>query len=208
MRESLKLRQIAAPQQLPVSLGEARAQLRLDEDASEEDAVLASMLHSAVGHAEAWTGRALITQRFELFLDHLPARALGGAGADFAVQRKAIFLPRPPLQAVIALSVFDVQGVETAIAASAYFIDAAGAPGRLILDGSLLPGALRAANAIRIEFDAGYGDDPQSVPEDLQQGILQLTAHLFENRGACGLEDAAKLSRATGLFAPFRVVRL
>jgi uncharacterized phiE125 gp8 family phage protein len=150
----------------------------------------------------------LITQSFELFLDRLPNRRLDIADGPAGAKRTAVFLPRPPLQAVTSVSAFDGQGAETILPATSYFVDSAGEPGRVIFDSVLLPGDLRSGNRFRIHFDAGYGDASHSVPESLRQGILRLCAHLFEERGTCGLDRSAADAGALTFFAPFRVVQL
>ena len=45
------------------------------------------------------------------------------------------------------------------------------------------PTALRVANSIEVEYRAGYGTDPASIPADIRQAVLMLTANLYEHRG-------------------------
>lgn len=54
-----------------------------------------------------------------------------------------------------------------------------------------------------VEFIAGYGDAATDVPQALKEAILQLIAHLYENRGA---EEIPKGLKA--LFWPYRILRI
>lgn len=54
-----------------------------------------------------------------------------------------------------------------------------------------------------IEYKVGYGDAATDVPEGINQGILQLIAHLYENRGA---EEIPKGIKA--MFWPYKILRI
>ena len=66
----------------------------------------------------------------------------------------------------------------------------------------------RAANGIEVRFVAGYGSGFADVPQPLRQGIVQLAAFLFENRGDAVSEAAILDSGAAGLWQPYTVARL
>lgn len=71
------------------------------------------------------------------------------------------------------------------VAAERYDVDcSSGSPGRVMLrEGFNWPIHRNFASFI-VEFKAGYGDAGSDVPEALKEGVLQLIAHLYENRGA------------------------
>ena len=61
-------------------------------------------------------------------------------------------------------------------------MDTASEPGRLVLSASgSWPTGLRPANAIEIEFVAGYGD-ASAVPDALKQGMLLWIKLLYADR--------------------------
>jgi uncharacterized phiE125 gp8 family phage protein len=186
----LKLVETAPPALEPVTLAEAKAQLRVTGDA--EDALIAGLIAAARQICEDYTGLALIERGYSLFLDAWP---------------EEITLPRPPLLSIAGIDLFDAAGAAAEFPASHYIADAAGRPGRIVLaEGMPPPAPGRAVNGIEIKFTAGFGDDPAAVPAALRQGILLLVAQLYSQRGDAG--GALQLSGALALFQPFRIMSL
>lgn len=192
----MALKLMAAPAVEPVTLEEAKAQLRIDGD--EEDALLATLITVARLHIERSLDRCLITQSWAWYLDAWP-RALH------------IALPMAPVQAVTAITTFAVDDAESAFDADDYFVDADGEPARVVLRGALAwPTPGRRANGIKVAFTAGYGDTGGDVPAPLRQALLMLVAHWQERREPVAL-DAAPLevpATVAALLAPYRRVRL
>lgn len=163
-------RRVVEPVEEPVTLEEARGQCRIDGTA--EDELLAGAVGAARQHLEEITGRALLTQTWELFLDAWP----GG---------REIALPRPPLQSVTSVKYVDVDDVEHTLAGAAYLVDTVGLPGRLVLrEGASWPAAaLRAVNGVCVRFVAGW-PEPGDAPAELRLAARMLVGHWFENREA------------------------
>ncbi len=216
MREPLKLTLTAPAARLPVDLNELRAQLRLDDDQTAEDAILVANLRAAAEACETFTGRALITQTWTLFRDAWPGddreAPLGEGwhrGALSVSAARALTLPRPPLQSVVHVKTFADDDGESLWPASAYYVDTATLPGRLVARaGQGLPVPGRAANGIEVRYVAGHGAAPGDVPARLRQGIVQLAAYLFENRGDVSAESAVEHAGAAALWRPLVVWRL
>ena len=176
----------------PVTLAEAKAQLRVTDTA--EDDYISGLIKTAREAVEAFTGRALITQSFVLRIDAWPRDA----------RRPWVDLPRPPLIAVTAVKTYGADGVPVVWDPALYAVDLMASPGRLYRNpGSLWPQPGRNPAGIEIAFTTGYGDAPADVPAALRQGLLLQLAHLFENR-----EPAIMAGAALALLAPFRVVKL
>ena len=216
MRESLKIERTAPPVALPLSLNEAKAHLRLEDDQTAEDALVMALLRAAADECERYTGRALTTQSWTLWLDRLPANPAGAPWWD-GVQdgpianlngpaSRSVVIPRPPLRSIDLVNTYSDADAVTVLAASNYFVDTASAPGRLVLRSSAAaPSPTRAANGIEIRFTAGYGPDPADLPTPLVEGIKHCLAHLFENRG----DDPSIASRESGaerMWRSFRVL--
>jgi len=215
MRESLKLTLVTPPAALPLTLDEARQHLRLDDADSFDEALIAALTRTVMQAAERYTGRALMTQVWDLHLDRWPASQATEAlwegiriGADRPPRARAVTLPRPPLQGVVHVKTYDEADAATLWPAADYFVDTASTPGRLAARaGRELPLPGRAANGIEIRFTAGYGAAPADVPAPLRQGMLRLLAELYEHRG----EDADSAFRNAGaerLWRPYRQVGL
>lgn len=171
----------------PVTLDEAKAHLKVD--ASDDDALITSLIAAARARAEWHTGRAFVTQGWTLWLDAWPC---------------AIGVPLPPLQAVTSITAYALNDAATVLDAATYQVDTASA--RIALKANASPPVnLRGVNAIAIAFTAGYGDAATDVPAPIRQAILALIADLYANRGDANTEVS---SSALALLAPYRMVKL
>ena len=69
----MQLQLITAPTIEPVALGDLKLHLRIDVDAVDEDEYLEALVTSARGHVEDVTGRKLLTQTWDYFLNEWPS---------------------------------------------------------------------------------------------------------------------------------------
>ncbi|MGH6872644.1 MAG: head-tail connector protein [Rhizomicrobium sp.] len=185
----------APPALEPVTLDEAKAHLKVD--ASDDDALIATLIAAARAKAEWHTGRAFVTQGWTLWLDRWPC-------ADGV--RLAAEIPLPPLQAVARIAAYGCDDGETVLDPSAYQVDGASGPARVALKtGAAMPADPRRLNAVAIDFTAGYGGDGTDVPAGVRAAILEIVAALYANRG----DSAGELPLAAlALLAPYRVVKI
>lgn len=180
----------------PVGLDEAKAHLRVDAD--DEDLLIQSLITSARLHIETLTGRALMTQAWRMVLDALP-------------EGRVLKIPLGPLQAVDALRVYEDEDVVAVIEPTAWLVETASVPARLVMRASApWPRPGRPVGGIELDLTVGYGDDPSDVPAPLRQSLLQLVAHWFDHRGPMGLgAGLVHIPETVGaLIAPYRAVRL
>lgn len=176
----------------PVSLSDVKAHLRLSQN--DDDALLGTLISAARRRIEAETGRALIAQGWSCYLDDWPGTGL-------------VDLPVAPLIAVTGVTVYGDDDTPASIDPAHYYVDTVSLPPRLALRGSRVwPPPGRAANGIEIALTAGFGTTAASVPDDLRNAVMQLVAHLYENRGT-GEEPSLPLTIAAAI-ARYRVVRL
>ena len=154
---------------LVVTLSEAQSHLRVD--GSDEDALISALIATAQQEIENETGRKLLTQTLELWLDDWPAG-------------DAIELPYPPLASVTSVKYYDTANVEATLANSAYYVDTHSAPGRIVLNyGQDWPATtLRPANGVCVTYVAGWLV-VSDVPPQLVAAVKLLVAWLYENRG-------------------------
>lgn len=159
----------------PVGLETAKLHCRVDID--DDDTLIEGLIQTAREWVEDVARRALITQSIDLVMDAFP-------GVSW------INLPRPPLQSVTHIKYTDSDGNESTFSSDSYMVDTYEEPGRIVLnDGYSWPGdTLRAANGVTIRFVAGYGDEPEDVPQKYRQAILLLVGHWYENREAVSLD--------------------
>jgi uncharacterized phiE125 gp8 family phage protein len=184
-----------APAAEPVSLAEAKAHLRIDAD--DEDALLAALIAAARMFVEKTLGLGLITQGWSYFLDFWP-------------RSSCVTLPIAPVQGVDSVTLRDVNGGATELAASDYAVDVLSLPARLVLKGGSPSVVARELNAFEIAFTAGYGDAASDVPAPIRHALLLLVAHWFERREpvVLGLGAAEVPTTIAGLLLPYRRVKL
>lgn len=182
-------RLITAPASDPVTLGEAKAHLRVDH--SDEDARITSLIKAATSYLDGRTGvigRCLVTQTWELTLDAFPA--------------KEIELPLGPVASVTSVKYVDAAGLEQTLSAGSYYVDTASLSAWVVPEDTW-PATMAAANAVTVRYVAGTA--AASVPEAIRQAILLLVGHWYENRQPVADGSIASLPfTVDALLAPFR----
>jgi len=138
-----------------------------------EDDLLTRLITTAREDCEDFQRRAYITRTYELWLDAWP-------------DGDKITIPMPVLQAVNSITYYDTAGDDYEMDEEDYIVDINNEPGRVVLAyGKAWPSTtLQPANAICIEFDAGYGAAAADIPAAVKQAMLLLIGHLYENREA------------------------
>lgn len=164
----MSLRVYSEPSEEPVSLVEAKLHCRVDID--EDDLLISGLITTAREMAEMTSGRALITQTLDLYLEEWP-------------EDEFISLPRPPLQSVTSVVYTDEDGTEQTLSTDDYSVDTHSEPGRVALKaGKSWPSdSLQSGSPIRVRYVAGYGT-VNLVPQRYKQAILLLVGHWYENR--------------------------
>lgn len=162
------LKVIIPPATEPVTINEVKAQLRIELDDTSYDAIIQPLIIAAREWCEAYQNRAYITQTLELALDAWPC----GDEID---------LPRPPLMMLNAVT---INGVVWD--AANYVVDGYSFMARIVRGrGMSRPAApLPPVNGIKINYQAGYGNTADKVPQRVKQAILLLVSHWFDN-GMC-----------------------
>jgi uncharacterized phiE125 gp8 family phage protein len=185
---------LIAPAIEPVSLGEAKAWLRLDTD--DEDDLVQALLVSARLTLEAYTRRFFVTQSWRLVFDAW-ARA----------QPRVLAVPLAPLASVAAIRVYDANDAAQTLAPQSYRAPPAPAGGRIVFLADP-PAPARRADGIEIDVVVGYGPRASDTPEPLRRAILALVANWHENRGDGQAASAVLPAPALALARPFRRERL
>lgn len=191
----LALKLITAPAKEPVDLATMKQHLRLD--ITDDDALLTNILLSARRQVEKFTARRLITQTWDYYLDRYPIE-------------DTMVMPLAPVITINTIETTDNQLNVTTFDPSNYFVDNISDQTRIVLRlGKIWPVVaygLKKVNAIRINFDVGYGTDPAVVPQELLEAIKMLAAHFYQHREET--EDKAPARIPLGvryLLAPYRL---
>lgn len=169
--------QVTGPVAEPLSLEEMKEHLRVD--AADEDALIADYIAAARGAAEAYTGRAFVTQTWQAHFAGWPADGV-------------LELPLPPLQSVAWVKYTTDAGVLKTLSASVYRVVTATEPGCIVLasNQSWPSETLDAGLPVVVQFVCGYGG-AAAVPAGVKQALRWLVGHMTENREAVTMATSA-----------------
>lgn len=174
-----KLELTSPPAEVPVSLAEAKAYLRLD--ASDEDDLLTSLVQAATDRLErrdGILGRPLVTQTWSLVYPVAPIGDL-------------LELPMPEVQSVSSITYYDTDNASQTFSSSDYrLVSVADYSAIELVQGSSWPSVYTREDAMTVSVVAGYGA-ASAVPEPIKVAIKMLAAHWFENRGVLSIGTIA-----------------
>lgn len=177
-----------------IDLATAKAHLRVD--GGDEDALIQAYLSAAIGAVQKATAKLL------------SAAAVTQTVDGFPLCGKPIRLWKGPVAASPApvIKYDDPDGVEQTLAS---FRLVEGAVAQLLpAYGTAWPATAIGAGSVRVAYTAGY-DGGAGVPPELDQAVLLLTGHYYENREAVNSgATAAAVELPLGvqdLLAPYSV---
>lgn len=180
------LRIVAPATEEPVTLAEAAAHLRIEAYGSPAEYPEATMIEAFITAAREYveheTGLMLAPQTLEL-----TGRSFGGLcrwPGDLGIQ-----LRTAPVTGIVSVTYIDGDGVTQTMTDADYILDdVAQVPTLFPAYGvSGWPAARDQANAVRIQFAAGYAPTSGSptvavIPMLLRAAVLLMLGHLYENR--------------------------
>lgn len=220
----MALDQTQEPACEPVGLPEALNYCRVDPDLTEELSLVKLLLSAARRYAEHYTARSLITQKWRLTLDGFPGAGLMGmnwrsgyAGLNwrtgFLHPGPPVLLERGKVQKVDSIAYTATDGTTVTIsnpAAPNYAIDLSGPVARLTPGfGYVWPIPLPQIGCVRIDYTAGYGDTPDTIPEGIRDWILMRVKSRFDMRGEVAAPQRGKIEPlpwVDGLLDPYRII--
>lgn len=182
----MTIRVVTAPPYEPVSLAEAKRWLRVDDDITDQDAVIELLIKALREHAETITRRAYVRRALQLIVPGYRLVRIDG------VERLGFALPYPPLISVESITYIDSAGAQQTMSSTLYDVLAWCEPGVVVqaADQSW-PSYDDAPDAIRIDYTAGYQtvgspEDADAfragVPDLLKLWIQARLATLYEYR--------------------------
>lgn len=135
-----------------------------------QDWMLALFIRSARSAAERITRRALVTQTWDLMLDHFPSWHM--------------VIPRPKTQSIVSITYVDTNGNTQTMDPATYHVDLASEPARITpAFGLIWPIARWQDNAVTVRFIAGYGT-AADVPSGIKSWMLMRIKTLWDNRSS------------------------
>lgn len=189
-KPTVALVRTVAPTETPVTLAEAKAQLRVEH--TEDDAKITALVQAATEFLDGYyglIGRALVTQTWRADFDFYPSNGL-------------FKLPILPVQQITSVKYSDTANAEQTLDAASYSLF----DGSIVLaNGVSFPSVYDRPDAVRVTFVAGYGA-AAAVPAPIKQAILLMVGHWYGVREAAvqpRLEDVP--FGVDALIAPYRV---
>ena len=137
-------------------------------DSGMQDGLIESYLRSAMAAVEGRIGKVLMTRQFRMTLEDW---------RDASEQA----LPVAPVSAVVSVTLYNLVGAATVIAADRYRLIQDNHRPKLAAAGYLLP-TVPTEGRIEVVFDAGFGAAWAQVPADLQQAVFLMAGHFYEHR--------------------------
>ncbi|GAA0286096.1 hypothetical protein GCM10008966_03580 [Rhodovulum strictum] len=148
-----------------------KAHLRLGtgfSDGGAEDALLEAFLRAAIATIEERTSKVLSARSFTW-----------GVHGWRDGERET--LPVAPVSRITELRVHDRRGTVCVCDPGTYRLERDGTYPRIVAGRTHLPTIPQGGGA-EVDFEAGFGEDWDSVPPDLGQAVFLLAAHYHENR--------------------------
>ena len=161
----MRLVLIDPPASEPLTVEEARSRLNIGSEVS--DQTMESLISAArqqIDGADGWLGRALVTQTW--------------CGSLEGFLCSEIRIPLPPLQDIISIQYVDEAGATQELDSSDYQIVQGRRPYIVPAFDKSWPVARCQPDAVQIEFVAGYGDEPNDVPEPIRSAIALTVSNL------------------------------
>lgn len=163
---------ITAPTSEPVTLADAKAQCRVDDEFTDDDDYLTTAIITARDVVERQTGRFLIDQEVEVYLEKFPSDS------------RRIEIPKPPLSAVNSLKYYDTSDSLITLSSSSYRVSLVSEPGFIELkDDNYWPDTESRFDAVIVNYQAGYAN-AAAVPKTIRHAILMMIADLYSRRDA------------------------
>jgi uncharacterized phiE125 gp8 family phage protein len=160
----MSLRLITAPTDYPVTLAEVKAQCRVD--GTDSDGLLNTYIAAATNYVEQYTGRALMSQVWELVLD------------DFT---DAMLIPKGPVQSVDSVKYYDSDSILQTLDTAVYAADLVSDPSWVVrVSDQTWPTVAAGVNNVVIRFTCGYA----TVPEAIRAAIFMLVSQWNDERSS------------------------
>lgn len=211
---------VTEPANEPLTLAEAKDDLRVDASYTDTDNLIMAQIIGAREYVEKFTGRSLVTQGWKYVADAFPSSGMSALfiGGTFSMPKHAILLEKSPVQSVQSITYLDMGGVRQTMPATDYAVETVGEPCRITpVFGKIWPIALPQIGAIEVNFTAGYGAlnnatppvwAPAVIPQIIKRAMLliinaQYDAS-FNDKG--NLEYERKIKAAENLLASSAVM--
>jgi uncharacterized phiE125 gp8 family phage protein len=155
---------IVQPALEPISIADVKLQIAIKADDNTQDDLIRRRIKEAREFAESYMQRAILKRTLEVRFD--------------SFSTKPMRLPYPNLIAVNSVKYIDEAGTLQTLDPSFYSVDDYGFVGSISLAFDKSWPAVRAElNAVRIQYDCGYGTKASDVPELIKEALLLIVGN-------------------------------
>ena len=162
--------EVTAPVRRALELEDAKRRLGIDDDPDHpEDEILKGYLDAAIRFVQNDLNRQLVTATLKMTMNRFPPTE--------------IQLERPPFQSLTTFQYIDVDGNTQTVSSALYGTQTDVEPGTIyLLADQSWPDVDDERDVVIINYKAGYGDDPATVPETMKTAIAMFAGHWYANR--------------------------
>lgn len=182
-----------APTIEPVTLSDAKSQLRISADNPIYDLEVSALIVTARTYVERRYGLSIITQSRQQRQDSFYEDSRDTRRSDYSTDysRFVTKLLNGPVQSVSSVTYVDEDGATQTLSPSAYtttgmVTPVLGSAQDVIIGGiypvDVWPDFKLVSEAIKITYVCGFGNSGAYVPATIKQAILKTITHLFEYR--------------------------
>lgn len=190
----------AAPATTPVSLAEAKAHLRVEQDDTHENDLIGALIAAATERLDGWSGilgRCMVTQTWRFDFPCFP-------------DCDCLRLPMGRARSVV-VTYRDADGTTQTLSSGEYSLiaDAIG-PTIVLNDGEVWPATVARPDAVSVSAVLGYGV-AADVPAPLKAAILLMVGDLYrftETATAGAVNEVPMSMTVSSLIAPYRMIGL
>lgn len=165
----------SGPASEPVSLAEAKAHLRVESGVTADDSYITNLITAARIEVENYCNRALITQTIEEVYDGFPITSP-------VRYNNRLYLSINPVQSVTSVTYKDESGTQT-WGPGDYATELVSEPAQITpVYGGTWPVTVEIPAAVKVTYEAGFGDDADNVPEAIKQSMLLMISQWYQYR--------------------------
>lgn len=163
------MRIITNPTLEPLTVAEVKSWLGVKPEQNTLDDIIKSRIVRARQYAETYMQRALLKQTIEVRYDNF---------GMFPVK-----LPYPNLITVNTVKYIDEAGVLQTLNATNYYVDDYSPMAKISLSTTgTWPNTKAEPNAVRVQYDAGYGTVATSIPEIIKEALFIIIGNWMNNQ--------------------------
>jgi uncharacterized phiE125 gp8 family phage protein len=186
----MPIKQLQSSTTPAITLADAKQHLRVDVD--DDDALIETLVSVVYQAAQERTERTLLQATWRLSLDAFTFTML---------------LPKPPCVSVQSVKYIDTNGTEQTLDPATYVLDTQSEPARLTpAPNCTWPATQARINAVWVDYTAGYGVEPASIPTPIVQWMKLAMSDLYDNRARSSDKPNVPQHFADSLLDPFIMV--